>query len=179
MPLMTLFLAAALPAADPNSLANPQVVQPKHVALDLTVSFDEKTIRGRAELAVAYPQGEAKASTLDLDTRDLRIESVTDGAGKPLTFALEPRGAAPRPAAAHHVAPAAAERSASRTRRARRPPRSSGWSRAQTTSGKRPFLFTQSQAIHARSWMPCMDSPGVRRHLRRRRARAGRGSRPS
>jgi aminopeptidase N len=82
---LPLILAAALPAADPHSLANPQLVRPTHVALDLTVRFEDKTIRGRADLSVEYPQGEAKAATQDLDTRELTIESVTDAAGKPQT----------------------------------------------------------------------------------------------
>lgn len=37
------------------------------------------------------------------------------------------------------------------------------WLDASATKGQKyPYLFTQSQAIHARSMMPCMDSPGVK-----------------
>lgn len=37
------------------------------------------------------------------------------------------------------------------------------WYPASLTQGKRqPFLFTQSQAILARTWVPCQDRPGVR-----------------
>ncbi len=32
----------------------------------------------------------------------------------------------------------------------------------QTTDKKKPFLFTQGQAILTRTWIPCQDSPGIR-----------------
>src|SRR5690606_17185855 len=32
----------------------------------------------------------------------------------------------------------------------------------QTTDKEQPYLYTQSQAVLARSWIPCQDSPGIR-----------------
>jgi leukotriene-A4 hydrolase len=147
---------------DYHSYARPQETRVRHIALNLDVSFEKKTLSGFVILSVDRSENPRK---LVLDSRDLRIASAgtsTDGSnfsstafnigpadkilGAPLTIDL--------PAHATHV------RVAYETS-----PGATGlqWlSPAQTAGRKYPFLYSQSQAIHARSWIPIQDSPGIR-----------------
>jgi aminopeptidase N len=160
-PLLLLTLAAAAPAADVHSQGNPAEVRPTHLSLDLRLRFEDKTIAGTTDLTLSYPKG--PAGHLDLDTRDLKIKKVTAlPSGRDLSFTLQapvphlgqrlritlPRPAPRRVRVEYETSPQASALQWLEPR--------------QTTSGKLPFLFTQSQAIHARSWIPCQDSPGVR-----------------
>jgi aminopeptidase N len=75
-------------APDPHSAARPDVVRVEHLALDLTVDFQSRTLRGEARLTLApHPHGRE----LRLDTRDLDITAVRlDGSSAPATFRFEP-----------------------------------------------------------------------------------------
>ncbi|HVE66802.1 MAG TPA: M1 family aminopeptidase/hydrolase, partial [Thermoanaerobaculia bacterium] len=156
--------ASAAPAKDVHSYSNPAEIRVRHVDLDWDVLFDRKILRGTAALSLERPAG-GRATGLVLDTRDLTIEKVEsspDGATwTGASFSLGPPdkilGAAltisvPETATRVRVAYATS-------------PQASGlqWLEAPQTAGKKdPFLFTQSQAIHARSWIPLQDSPQVR-----------------
>jgi leukotriene-A4 hydrolase len=152
---------------DYHSFAEPSAFRVKHLDLDLQASFEEKRLSGVADLTVA--RVDPNASKLVLDTRDLTIRRIwwmrgatdlvplryTIGArdpmlGSPLTIDLP----------ADASAPEFKMRISYQTR-----PEASGlqWVAAEQTANKTdPFLFTQSQAIHARSWIPLQDSPQVR-----------------
>jgi leukotriene-A4 hydrolase len=156
-----ILLALLIAAADVHSLGSPEVARPTHVSLDLSLDFQRKVVAGSAALDLAYPGGRDKARHLDLDTRGLTIESVTAG-GRSLAFMLEP--AVPNLGQRLRITlPAAPPPKV--VVRYRTSPEATAlqWlGPQQTTSGRMPFLFTQSQAIHARSWIPIVDSPGVR-----------------
>lgn len=144
---------------DPHSFARPEEVVVKHLHLDLAVDFDRKQLFGTATLTI---ENKTEAPQLLLDTRDLLIESVTllpDDAptkwslgetvpllGRRLSVDITP--ATKQVAIRYATSPDAAALQ---------------WLEPPQTAGKKhPFLFTQSQAILARTWVPCQDGPGVR-----------------
>ncbi|MED5520956.1 MAG: M1 family metallopeptidase [Pseudomonadota bacterium] len=143
---------------DYHSFANPNEIRVTHLSLDLTANFESKQLVGEVTLDVERTKPEN--NTLVLDTRALEIERVsvegesvpfemgeTDpDLGTPLTITL--------PSAANSVTVAYSTS-----------PEASGvqWlTPAQTAGKKHPFLFTQAQAVHARSFIPLQDSPQVR-----------------
>ena len=155
--------AVAARAADPHSYAQPDKVVVRALALDLAVDFRKRELAGTAELALDWRDPAARE--LVLDTRDLAIDKVeavdAEGAAHAAKFALGERdkvlGSALR---------IALEAQAPRVRvQYRTSPQASGlqWmTPAQTAGRKQPFMFSQSESIHARSWVPLQDSPAIR-----------------
>lgn len=143
---------------DYHSFANPDEVRVKHLTIDLTADFNTKQLIGEVTLDVERTAPEN--NTLVLDTRALNIKSVTaqgsdiafemgkvdDDLGTPLSITL--------PEGVNSVTVAYSTS-----------PEASGvqWLTPAQTAGKQhPFLFTQAQAVHARSFIPLQDSPQVR-----------------
>ena len=60
---------------DVHSFSQPDTVRVRHVALDLTASFDDRKLSGTADLSIERRNGDT-ASPLILDTRDLTIHQV-------------------------------------------------------------------------------------------------------
>lgn len=144
---------------DVHSYAKPEAAAVRHIELDLAVDFEQKTISGRASLAIDVAVG---ANQLHLDTRDLDIKNVyLDEATEPTTFAF---GAEAPLLGRELVIDIEATTQQVHVDYSTRPEASAvQWlAPAQTAGGEHPFLFTQGQAILTRTWVPCQDSPGIR-----------------
>ena len=145
--------------ADPHSYALGPAL--RHLQLSLGVDFAQQTLAGSATWLLAEPL--ATAATLVLDTRDLTIEGVQAGpeaSAAPVPYALgTPDAVLGQALRLELPAGTAAVRIAYRTS-----PSAAAlqWLAPAQTAGTHPFLFTQSQAILARTWLPCPDSPGRR-----------------
>lgn len=147
---------------DPHSYANTEDFRTRDIALELAVDFEQRVLRGHATLTLERLN--AEASSLVLDTRDLDISVVEAGTGG--TFAKTTFALAPRDAALGSALTIAMPKGADQVRvHYATQPQASGlqWlTPAQTAGKKHPFMFSQSQAIHARSWIPLQDTPQVR-----------------
>ncbi len=143
-----------------HSYARPQEAVVKHLDLDITVNFDEHKIAGQARYKIDNKQG---VDTIVFDARQLTIEKVTlnkenekttdyllgpskPHMGRPLKVVISPETdwvninykTSPQAGALQWLKP------------------------QQTADENAPYLFTQSQPILARTWIPCQDAPGIR-----------------
>lgn len=143
---------------DPHSYSRPAEAKVTHLKWTAIINFDTKIIDGIASWSI---ETSIAADSIILDTKDLDIEKITLDEntaaefrlgrkdpilGQSLSIAIKPET---RSINIHYQTSPDAE--------------AVQWLSAQQTAGKKfPFLFTQSQAILARSWVPCQDTPGIR-----------------
>ncbi len=148
---------------DESSYAQPDKVVITDLALDLALDFDNRQLAGTAIYTLEWK--DAQATQLVLDTRDLAIEKVEgdDGQGNWAPLAFELAGADRIHGSKLTIE--TPDRPANVRVTYRTSPDASGlqWLEPSMTEGKQlPFMFSQSQAIHARSWVPLQDTPSVR-----------------
>lgn len=141
---------------DPHSYAKAEA-KVSHLDWDASVDFETKTISATAHWDIV---AEAGAEAIYFDIYDLKISEVKVDDSS-VDFELGEFD--------HHLGqglriPISADaKRVSITYTTGDDARALQWLDAEQTAGKeQPFLFTQSQAILARSWVPTQDSPGVR-----------------
>src|SRR5208283_103658 len=168
-------LSPLQPGLDYHSFANIEQFRVTHLDLNLRVDFHNKVLFGAVGLEIK--RLDPRATELVLDTRDLDIRDVEErptdvlGAtaksqtawvsrpfhfdkadpilGSPLVIELAPSKKTTELIKIEYVtAPAA--------------PALQWLAAKQTIGGHRPFMYTLSEPIGARSWIPLQDTPQVR-----------------
>ena len=145
------------PAVDVHTYAKPEEAVVTHLMWDADVNFDTKKITATAtwDIETSDDAGQIIFDIFDLDVSKVMIDGAEakftigdfdKNMGRPLTIDITPE--AKKVAITYTTGDNA---------------RALQWLDAEQTAGKeKPFLFTQSQAILARSWVPTQDSPGIR-----------------
>jgi aminopeptidase N len=144
---------------DPHSYADD--AQPHAEVLDWKAHVDFSTRTLTCEATLTLSETAAEASPFDLDTRDLRLESIQDQNGDALTFEL----ADPEPILGSRLRIQLRERVSQVRIRYRTEQGSTAlqWLEPLQTEDKlQPFVYTQCQPIHARSIVPLQDTPRTR-----------------
>lgn len=144
---------------DPHSVTDDAQPTTRHFEWDAAVDFASKRLTATATLH--FREAAKSATPLDLDARALEVDTVTDLSGAALQW--EPLPADPilgDPLRLHVPEGALGVRITYRTGA---DASALQWLEpSQTHGGKQPYLFSQCQAIHARSILPCQDTPARR-----------------
>jgi len=154
----------ALSPGDPSSYSRPDQVKSTHIHLDWDVDFDKKVLKGCCILTMQKVDAAATVALLDckaLDISNIDYESSSHSGqvnykvdaetsyGSRLTVDLPSDAATTFKLMIRYSTTSQCS--------------ALQWlTPAQTTSGSHPYVFSQCQSIHARSMLPCQDSPSVK-----------------
>ncbi len=155
--------AAKITKSDKFTYANYDKVRMTHLSLNLDVNFDEKVLDGTA--TIDFITVDPTASLLQLDTKDLTIRSVegfaASGNWVSVDYVLHDKDAV-----MGSMLDIPFSKDMNKVRISyRTSPKAEGlqWlSPAQTAGKKLPYLFSQAQALNARTMTPVQDTPAVR-----------------
>ncbi len=143
-------------ASDPHSYRDPAQPSIRHIEFDFTFDFRNRTTHGRARYSLDRPSD----GRLFLDTHAIQIRRAQTGE-TPVPWSLGEADPILGQRLALQFPPGTAEFEID----FQLPPtaRALQWMDAsQTAGGRHPFMYSQCQAIHARSLFPCQDTPAVR-----------------
>lgn len=166
MTKLTPFLESKRPKQSPefdySTLSNYRDFKVKHTSLDLTVSFEKKSISGFVVFTLNKVNKDVKE--IKLDTSYLNINKIEIDEKEVSTFVIKPRQ---EPLGSQLVVtPPTSEKieddfSLKLSFETTDKCTALQWLNAKQTSGK-PYVFSQLEAIHARSLFPCFDTPSVK-----------------
>jgi leukotriene A-4 hydrolase/aminopeptidase len=144
---------------DPHTFAKPEDARIRHLNLNLSVDFEKKVLTGKAQILFDNLSGTDK---IILDTRELKIAKVTlDSTETETKFVLGKPDKHLGQSLSIDIAANSKLVNVYYTTSSDAP--ALQWLSPEQTAGKKsPFLFTQSQAILARTWVPIQDGPGIR-----------------
>ncbi len=142
---------------DPHSYSRPNEAKVVRLNWQAKLNFESKTINATA----TWNFENNNADRIVFDVKDIEVLAVTDNQENPLKFEVT----SPK----EYIGSALVVKITPTTDvvniEYKTSPNSAAlqWlSDNQTADKTHPFLFTQSQAILARTWIPCQDSPGIR-----------------
>lgn len=143
---------------DPNSFANFNEVRVTHLNWSTGINFDQKTMNC---IAVWTIDNRTNSNELILDTRDLNVHRIWLNGEDEVDFEM---GESHELYGTPLIIPITDDTETVKIAYSTSPEAGAlQWLDPVQTAGKeKPFLFTQSQAILARTWIPCQDGPGVR-----------------
>jgi aminopeptidase N len=138
-------------ARDPHTWSRPNEARVGHLEWTAEVDFTTKTIHATAEYDIINITG---TNEILFDTKGLAIVKTTvDGVDAPFQIGAQQE---------YIGAPLSIPITAQSKKVSIEYTTSPDAEALLWVDGEKPFLFTQSQAILARTWVPCQDSPGVR-----------------